>query len=105
METSKPMIDAIVGTSSTSVRWVTADSELQRAPSFAEWVDASCKPLSDEERRTMKIIGRKINILKSKSALPENERTLWDGLVATEIEYDDCELILRDSNREKLPKP
>jgi hypothetical protein len=105
METPKPMIDAMVGTSSASVRWVTADNELQRAPSFAEWVDASCKPLSDEERRTMKIIGSKINILKSKSALPENERTLWDGLVATEIEHDDCELILRDSNREKLPKP
>jgi hypothetical protein len=105
METPRPMIDAMVGTSSASVRWVKADYELQRAPSFAEWVDASCKPLSAEERRTMKIIGSKIDILKSKSALPENERTLWDRLVATEIEHHDCELILRDSNREKLPKP
>lgn len=105
METPKPMIDAMVATSSASIRWITADNELERAPSFAEWVDASCKPLSAEERRTMKIIGNKMNALKSTAALPENERILWDGFLATEIAHDNCELILRDNNREKLPKP
>jgi len=105
MEAPKPLIDAMVSTSSASIRWINADDELERAPSFAEWIDASCKPLSGEEKKMLKSLEAKIDLLGSKSRLSGNERVLWDAILQKEIFHDDCELILRDSNRERLAKP
>ncbi len=43
MEVPKEFIEAMVATSSSSIRWISTDTEgLKRSPSFAEWEDANC---------------------------------------------------------------
>jgi hypothetical protein len=105
METPTRLIDAMAATSSTDIVWVEADFELTYPASVAEWIGANCKPLTSDERRIEKTLGDKMNALKSKSKLPENERAVWDRLVDKKIAYDYCEIVLLDSNREKLPRP
>jgi hypothetical protein len=98
METPARLIEAMAATSSTDIVWVEADFELTYPASVAEWIGANCKPLTSDERRIEKTLGEK-------SKLPENERAIWKRLVDKEIAYDNCETILLDSNREKLPRP
>jgi len=44
MEVPRPVIDAMLVTSSSEIRWVDAvTAELSRPSSFAEWEDATCK--------------------------------------------------------------
>jgi hypothetical protein len=63
MEVPRPIIPAMVATSSSEVRWVDAiDDQLSRPPSYAEWEDASCHekynpelgPLSDVCRGSLR---------------------------------------------------
>jgi hypothetical protein len=42
MEVPRPMIDAMVATSSSEIQWVDAQDNLERPPSYAEWADALC---------------------------------------------------------------
>ena len=53
MEVPKPMIEAMVGTSSSEIRTVDSDDGLRRSPSIAEWEDASCGSFTNEERREL----------------------------------------------------
>jgi hypothetical protein len=51
MEVPRPMVDAMVGTGSSEIRWVDSDTDgLRRPPSIAEWEDASCGSFTSEER-------------------------------------------------------
>src|ERR1700687_1599231 len=43
METPRPLIDAMLATSSSEIRWIDSwDDKLESPPSFEEWIDASC---------------------------------------------------------------
>jgi len=45
MEVPKPIIESMIATDSSDIRWVDAgDAGLDRPPSIAEWEDASCGP-------------------------------------------------------------
>jgi hypothetical protein len=102
MEVPKPMIDAMVATSSVDVRWVDDHRDrLERAPSFAEWVGASCGQISAEETNTKLELERK----KSKSTLNANEALLLKMLDQKDKDYNFCELQLLTSTRERLPRP
>jgi sugar/nucleoside kinase (ribokinase family) len=106
MDTPDRLIEALASTSSTDMVWVKADYDLARPASVAEWIDATCQPLTSDERRVEKTLGDKMNALaKSSSKLPENEQAIWSHLLDKEVAYKNCETILLDSNREKLPKP
>jgi hypothetical protein len=100
------LIEALASTSSTDMVWVKADYELARPASVAEWIDATCQPLTSEERRLEKTLGDKMNALaKANSKLPENEHAVLKRIFAKEAAHDDCEGSLLDSNREKLSRP
>jgi hypothetical protein len=68
MEVPRPLIDAMIATASTEIRWVDAPEEkLERPPSFAEWMDARCEgpnrvtvPAEDpfKERFMVRVMGR-----------------------------------------------
>jgi hypothetical protein len=51
MEIPRPLIDALIGTGSSDITWVDTekDRDLERTPSLAEWVDASCGRISRME--------------------------------------------------------
>jgi hypothetical protein len=55
MEVPKPLIDSMVATGSAEIRWVDSldNRRLQRPPSFAEWIDASCGSFTDQEYNSM----------------------------------------------------
>jgi hypothetical protein len=61
MEVPRAMIDALVGTPSSEMRWVDSD-DLLRPPSIAEWEDASCGSLTSEERNAFYALGGKSNL-------------------------------------------
>jgi hypothetical protein len=51
MEAPRSVIDAMLATSSSEIRWVDAvTDQLSRPPSYAEWEDASCKDTYDPWR-------------------------------------------------------
>jgi hypothetical protein len=53
MEVPRPMIDAMVATGSSDIRWANYDKDgLERPPSFAEWEDSACGSTSKEEEKT-----------------------------------------------------
>ena len=54
MEVPKSMIDMMVNTGSSEIRWVDGASDgMKRPPSIAEWEDASRGSFTDEERRAL----------------------------------------------------
>jgi hypothetical protein len=59
MEVPRPMIDAMVTTSSSEIRWVDAKDNLERPPSFAEWEDALCGSFTEQEYETLIDLGAK----------------------------------------------
>jgi hypothetical protein len=106
MDTPDRLIEAMAATASTDIVWVGADLELARPPSIAEWMDATCQPLTSDERRMEKTLGEKMNALaKANSKLPDNEHAMLKRIFDKEAAHDNCETILLDSNREKLPRP
>jgi hypothetical protein len=106
MEAPKRLINAMVSTGSSEIQWIEADFELERPPSIAEWVDATCSPLSSNERKTKRLLENKSTALERiKAKLPENELHLLKEIWSKESDHDMCETILLDVNREKLPKP
>jgi hypothetical protein len=53
MDVPRPMIDAMVATSSSEMQWVDAKDKLERPPIFAEWEDALCGSFTEQEYETM----------------------------------------------------
>jgi hypothetical protein len=50
MEAPRPVIDEMLATSSSEIRWVNAIADgLSRPPSYAEWEDASCHDRFDPQ--------------------------------------------------------
>lgn len=106
MDTPDSLIAAMAATASTDIVWVRADFELARPVSVAEWIDATCQPLTSDERRMEKTLGEKMNALaKVNSKLPDNENAILKRIIDKDVTRENCETILLDSNREKLPRP
>jgi hypothetical protein len=100
MEVPKPIIDAMTTTSSADIRWVDANKQgLEQAPSFGEWVDASCGRISTEEQEARS----KLDARKSK--LGADEKLLLKILTEKQTNHTICERNLLFSNRERLSRP
>jgi hypothetical protein len=62
MEVPRPVLDAMLATSSGEIRWIDVNDSLARPPSYAEWEDASCHnqldgqgPFFDACRRNLRL--------------------------------------------------
>ena len=99
MEAPHPMIDAMVATGSTEIRWVDAGAEeLQRAPSFAEWEDAVCGNFARGE-------SDKMGQLIGESKRTANEDMLLDLLSAKSAKVYGCRNTLVYREVDKMTAP
>lgn len=100
MEAPRPMIDAMLDTGSSEIRWVDADSDhLEHPPSYAEWMQAACGQFTKEEENTL-------HDLEIKSAsLTRNEALLLKLLSDKELVHRGCTMSLRFSHVEQLAPP
>ncbi len=99
MEVPKPMIDAMVSTSSSELRWVDSDTAgLRRPPSIAEWEDASCGSFTSEERSAY----YKLAVKTDRSS----QEQLFLKILAEKLEKDGtCRLSLLSTQRDRLASP
>jgi hypothetical protein len=102
MEVPRPMIDAMVATSSSEILWVDAKDNLERPPSFAEWEEALCGSFTTQEEKT--ITDLDVKSINSQQLTPEEEllRTL---LHEKRAKKGCCEEELRYSRVDQLPPP
>ena len=99
MEAPKPMIDAMVSTSSSEIRWVDSDtSGLRRPPSIAEWEDASCGSFTSEERSAYYKLAVKTERSSQEQLFLKilHEKLMKDGT---------CRNSLLDAQRDRLASP
>jgi hypothetical protein len=100
MEAPRPLIDAMLETASSSIRWIKYDRDgLSRPPSYAEWADASCGSVSDTEFSR----GADLSIRKY-----VNNQTLTNSdelFLAKFVEHGRCNLCLRFGAVERMPLP
>lgn len=107
MEVAEPIIQAMISTGSSGVKWV-EDESGNRPASFVEWVDASCGHFSDQEYLTMLTLGAKDSanrIFESGPKLTSSEKLLLDTLQEKWFGKNRCESQLMASSRSKLPTP
>ena len=99
MEVPKPMIDAMVSTSSSEIRMVDSDdSGLRRPPSIAEWEDASCNSFTSEERRAYYSLAVKTD--------RSSQEQVFLKLLAEKLNKDGaCRNSLLSSERDRLVFP
>jgi hypothetical protein len=104
MEAPRPMIDAMVETASSEIRWVDEDHNgLSRPASFAEWADASCGPLSDAESFKATELWLQKNYYHQ--SLTNNDEILLKVLQEKRDTHVKCNLRLRFSSVERLQAP
>jgi hypothetical protein len=102
MEVPRPMLDAMVATGSSEVRWVYSDDDnLERPPSYAEWEDAACGSFTKQEEESIINLGVKSNM----SSLTAEEALLLKLLQEKQDKKIFCQRDLRLSRRDKLPPP
>jgi hypothetical protein len=71
MEVPRPIIDGMVATGSAEMRWV-EDDNLEQPPSIAEWMNASCGALTNQEKeKHSELMG------EDASQLPQQEQLLY----------------------------
>jgi hypothetical protein len=99
MEAPKPMIDAMVATSSADIHWVNSDTAgLKRPPSIAEWEDASCGSFTSEEWDAYsKLVGKPTRSAQEQLFL----KFLSEKLQANGM----CKNNLYDAQRDRLAPP
>ncbi len=99
MEVPKPMIDEMVSTGSSEIRWIDGDTGgLRRPPSIAEWEDASCGSFTSEERSAY----YKLAVKPDKSS----QEQLFLKLLAEKLQKDGtCRLSLLSAQRDRLMSP
>jgi hypothetical protein len=98
MEVPKPMIEAMVATSSADIKWVD-DDDLRRPPSLAEWEDATCGSFSIKDEKLLSDLRAK------RSNLNPREQNLRDQLQNRQSQWGRCQIELLSSNRDKLSAP
>jgi hypothetical protein len=102
MEVPRPMIDAMVNTASSEIKWVDSDDNLRRPPSIAEWEDASCGSFTNEERKALYELSFKTTVQKNASP----QEALFQKLLAEKFnKYNNCRLLLLDKQRDHLAPP
>jgi hypothetical protein len=102
METPRPLIEAMVSTSSAEIRWFDDKVAGHRAPSFAEWVDASCGQFTTQETDKM----MQLEVKRwPQPKLSDTEQFLYSLLREKYVKNADCELELISSHRDRLPPP
>jgi hypothetical protein len=100
MAAPRPLIDAMVATNSSDIRWVDADVDhLENPPSYVEWRQAACGQFNPQERETMENLERKTE------PLPDNERLLLRLLSEKEMKTRQCTMALRYSHVERMSLP
>jgi hypothetical protein len=102
MEAPRSMIDAMVATNSADIRWVDAEKDdLKRPPSIAEWADAACGYIPNEEKNaTGELSMKEIN-----STLSPRDAVLLKLLREKDTKHSQCWMALRFSQVEQLPSP
>jgi formylglycine-generating enzyme required for sulfatase activity len=99
MEVPKPMVDVMVSTSSSEIRWIDSDTDgLRRPPSIAEWEDASCGSFTSEERNAFYKLAVKTN--------RSSQEQLLVTMLQEKLEKDGrCRTSLLDAQRGRVPSP
>lgn len=96
MEVPKPLIEAMVATSSAHIKWVDhRDDGLQRPPSLAEWQDANCSAFSEKDSKLLSDLQAK------RSTLTRQEQNIRDQLQRKRL----CPIELLSSHRDRLSPP
>jgi hypothetical protein len=99
MEVPRPMVDAMVGTGSSEIRWVDSDmDDIRRPPSIAEWEDASCGSFTSEERNAY-------NRLAVKTTRSSQEQQFLQRLAGKLSKDGKCRSLLLDVQRDRLASP
>lgn len=110
MEVPRPLIDAMIETSSSEVRWVNTldDSQLEHPPSFAEWADASCGVTSQERKMAYALGLRKgmASIFPGQfEPLTAHEESLLKKLDERSTKWHTCKAQLVSTRRCAIPAP
>jgi hypothetical protein len=108
MEAPQPIIDAMVATGSSEIRWVDAQNDhLERPPRFAEWEDANCGSFTkDEENTVNKLYARGYSAPTFNEALlTHDERLLLHFLKDKRFEITACQAQFRSRQVNQLPPP
>jgi hypothetical protein len=99
MEVPRPMIDAMVGTSSSEIRQVDSDTDgVTRPPSIAEWEDTSCGSFTSEEQSAF-------NKLVDKNPKSPQEQLFYKLLAEKVSKYVTCKDFLLTAQRDRLAPP
>jgi hypothetical protein len=102
MDAPQSIIDTMVATSSSEVRWVSAKRDnLAEPPSITEWIDASCRPMSEDQRAYSAMP----NEMPRSQRLFGDQLALKDRLDKVREERIDCEEALLSREVDKLPRP
>jgi hypothetical protein len=102
MEVPKQIIETMVATGSTEIRWADAvEDDVRRPPSIAEWEDASCGSFTDQEDKTMSLLVNK----RASTDLTQSETLLLNLLLEKLTKKNRCEAALISSHIERLPPP
>jgi hypothetical protein len=112
MEAPRALVDTMVATSFAEIRWVDAsadDDQLENPPSFIEWVDASCGPLTSLERKTLTELGARKGFAKVRpgttAVLTQQEELLLKIISAKDFARSRCKTTLVSAHRDALPSP
>jgi hypothetical protein len=97
MEVPKPMIETMIATGSSDVKWVDdVDDNLRRPPSLAEWQDANCGTVSKKEDKLLSELHAK------RSSLSPQEERVRDRI---QNKKSLCPIELLSRSRDNLPSP
>jgi len=108
METPRSVVEAMVATASGEIQWIddgliSGAARMHRAPSFAEWVAASCGALTIEEERASLELG--VKRMQGGRGLSAQEEKLHNKLFDKSVQISRCESALISSSRDKMPAP
>lgn len=108
MEAPRSLIEAMVSTGSSDIRWVEARPDgsgaINRSPSHTEWIDANCEPLTAEDYRALRgLRAREVasELAGRTYALTRSDKTL----MARQGRRILCAAVLEFSQREKMAPP
>lgn len=110
MEAPRPLIDGMVATSSSEIRWVKDEDQLEYPPSFIEWVDASCGAFTSQERNALNELGTREVFAKGRPGddlqpLTPTEKMLRKMLSEKSFAWAKCRNILVNARRDALAAP
>jgi hypothetical protein len=110
MEVPRPLIDGMVATSSSEMRWVEDDRDkVDVPPSLIEWIDAACGAFTSQEQNTLSDLdGRDFLAKRSPGAaqpLTGSETMLLKMLSEKSFNRTRCRHFLIGARRDALAAP